>query len=65
MHASLLTTGLILLGTNYETFFQIDGTVPNTKGYEEAFAFVSGKKYTLMNLAITAHAVCLLSHWVY
>jgi hypothetical protein len=65
MHASLLTTGLILLGTNYETFFQIDGTVKDAEGYEEANAFVSGKKYTLMNLAITAHAVCLLSHWVY
>jgi hypothetical protein len=65
MHASLLTTGLILLGTNYETFYLIDGTVPETKEYKEAYDFISGKKYTLMNLAITAHAVCLLSHWLY
>ena len=65
MHASLLTTGLILLGTNSETFYAIDGTVPNTAEYKEAFDFIAGKKKTLMNLAIMSHAVCLLSHWTF
>jgi hypothetical protein len=65
MHASLFTTGLLLLGTNSETFYQIDGTVPNTEEYKEAFDFIAGKKKTLMNLAIMSHAVCLVCHWTY
>lgn len=63
MHASQLVTGLILLGTNYENFFQITGTCPASSG--EAFDFISGKKYTLMNQAMIAHVVCLISHWTY
>jgi hypothetical protein len=62
MHASLLTTGLVLLGTNSETFYQIDGTVPNTEEYQEAFDFIAGKKKTLMNLAIQTHLVRLICH---
>ena len=62
MHASLLLTGCILLGTNYENFYQIEGTCPEGT---EAQEFILGFKFTLMNLAMTAHAVCLISHWLY
>ena len=65
MHASLLTTGLILLGTNNAFFYQIDGTVPNDEDHKEAFDFIDGKKKKLMELAMMSHAVCLLSHWTF
>jgi len=54
-----------LLGTNAETFYQIDGTVPQTEEYQEAFDFIAGKKKTLMNLAIQTHLICLICHWTF
>ena len=62
MHGSLLLTGSILLATNYESFYQIEGTCPEGT---EAQDFILGYKYTLMNLAMAAHAVCLVSHWLW
>ena len=65
MHITLLTTGLLMLGLNSETFYQVDGTVPDTIAYAEAYDFIAGKKKTLMNLSLMSHVVCLLSHWTY
>ena len=62
MHASLLLSGLILLTRDFENFYQIEGTCPPGT---EAQDFILGHKFTLMNLAMTAHAICLASHWLY
>ena len=62
MHASLLISGLIQLTRNFENFYEIVGTCPEGT---EAQDFILGHKYTLMNLAMTSHAVCMISHWLY
>ena len=62
MHGSLLLSGSILLATNYENFYQIEGTCPEGT---EAQDFILGYKFTLMNLAMAAHAICLVSHWLW
>lgn len=62
MHASFLISGLVQLTRNFDNFYEIVGTCPPKT---EAQDFILGHKYTLMNLAMTAHAVCLLSHWLY
>ena len=62
MHASFLLSGMILLTRNYENFYEIVGTCPPGT---EAQNFILGYKYTLMNLAMTSHAVCLISHYLY
>lgn len=62
MHGSLLLSGCILLATNNESFYQIEGTCPEGT---EAQDFILGYKETLMNMAMTSHAVCLVFHWLY
>ena len=44
-HMSMLATGLILLGTRKDKFFEINGTCPEgTEGAE----FVNGNKFVFM-----------------
>ena len=62
MHASLLVSGLVMLTRDYDNFYEIVGTCPpNT----EANDFIMGHKFTLMNLAMASHAVCIVAHWIY
>lgn len=61
-HMSMLITGLVLLGTRYEKFYEITGTCP--AGTEGA-AFVDGDKYKFMMFAMTAHGSALVLHWLY
>jgi len=59
-HLSMLITGLILLGTRYEKFYEISGTCPeNTEGA----AFIAGDKEKFMTYAMTAHAAACILHW--
>ena len=44
-HMSMLATGLILLSTKYDKFYEIDGTCP--EGSEGA-EFVNGNKFVFM-----------------
>ena len=57
----MLCTGLILLGTRFDKFYEINGTCP--EGTEGA-AFVNGDKYKFMTYAMAAHASACVLHWL-
>jgi hypothetical protein len=59
-HLSMLITGLVLLGTRYDAFYEIDGVCPDDD--KEGLAFVNGDKEKFMTYAMTAHASALVLH---
>ena len=62
LHVSMFASGMIMLQRNKEEFYKIEGTCEQEG---EAKAFIDGKKYTFMNYAMTAHAVCIFCHYFY
>ena len=62
MHVTMLISGTVLLTTNNEKFFEIEGTCP--KGTEGEY-FMMGGKYEFMRYAMAAHAGALTLHWMY
>lgn len=58
----MLITGLILLGTRYDKFYEINGTC--AEGSEGA-AFIAGDKVKFMTWAMTAHATACILHWLH
>lgn len=65
-HWSMLVSGLVLLGTHYDGFFEIDGTSACTaKPESEAMRFINGGKFDLMKMAMFAHGICLVSHYMF
>lgn len=60
-HMSMLITGLILLCTRYDKFYEIDGVCP--EGSEGA-EFVDGNKFLFMQYAMVAHSAALVLHWL-
>jgi len=62
----MLVSGLVLLGTHYDGFFEIDGTSACTaKPESEAQKFINGGKVDLMKMAMLAHVICLVSHYMF
>jgi|TARA_B110000305_G_C19414797_1_gene627376 hypothetical protein len=62
----MLVSGLVLLGTHYDGFFEIDGTSACTaKPQSEAMRFINGGKFDLMKMAMFAHGICLVSHYMF
>lgn len=62
MHLTMLISGTVLLTTNYDKFYEIEGTCP--KGTEGEY-FMVGGKYEFMSYAMAAHAGALILHWLY
>ena len=58
-----MITGLILLGTRYDKFY--DTTGPPCPAGTEGEAFVNGDKFKLMSYAMLAHAAGAVLHWLH
>lgn len=65
LHASLLLTSGILLLTNKDDFFEVQGELPLDKECLEAKDFMENRKYQLTNVAVLSHIVGITCHAIY